>query len=46
MSCFFHFSRHNFLSFFPLLGVLSLDFGGVFEGWDPQMCTFGVLGLS
>ena len=23
-----------------------LDSFGVFEGWDPQMCTFGVLGLS
>ena len=26
---FFPFSRHNFLSFFSLLGVLSLNFGGV-----------------
>ena len=24
----------------------SLNFGGVFEDRDPQMCTFGVLGLS
>ena len=23
----------------------SWNFGGVFEGRDPQMCTFGVLGL-
>ena len=30
----------------PLLGVVSLNFGGVIEGRDPQMCTFGVLGLS
>ena len=29
--------------FFPLLGVVSWNFGGVFEGRDPQMCTFGVL---
>ena len=35
-----------FFLFFSLLGVVSLNFGGVFEGWDPQMCTFGVLGLS
>ena len=33
-----------FLSFFPLLGVLSLNFGGVFEGRDPEMCTFGLSG--
>ena len=26
------------------LGVLSLNFGGVFEGRDPQMCTFGLSG--
>ena len=32
--------RHNFHSFFSLLGVFSLNFGGVFEAWDPQMCTF------
>ena len=32
-------------SFFPpLLGVFSLNFGGVFEGLDPQMCTFGLSG--
>ena len=36
---------HNFNSFFPLLGVFSLNFGGVFEGRDPQMCTFGLSGL-
>ena len=38
------------LPFFILLslslGVFSLNFGGVFEGWDPEMYTFGVLGLS
>ena len=39
-------SRRNFLSFFSLSGVLSWNFGGVIEGLDPQMCTFGVLGLS
>ena len=39
---FFPLSRHNFLSFFPLFRVLSLNFGGVFEGRDPEMCTFGL----
>ena len=34
-------SRHNFLFFLPLLGVVSLNFGGVIELRDPQMCTFG-----
>ena len=34
------------LSFLLSLGVLSLNCGGVFEGRDPQMCTFGVLRLS
>ena len=38
--------RHNFHSSFSLLGVLSLHFVGVFEGRNPEMCTFGVLGLS
>ena len=37
---------HNFVSFLPLLLVLSLNIGGVFEGRGAQMCTFGVLGLS
>ena len=32
--------------FLLLLGVLSLNFGGAPEGRDPQMCTFGVIGLS
>ena len=36
-------SRHNFHSFFSL-GVLSWIFGGVFEGQDPEMCTFGLSG--
>ena len=46
----------NFALFFPSpalifvlflsLGVFSWNFGGVFEGRDPLMCTFGVLGLS
>ena len=40
----FSLSRHIFLSFFPLLGVFSWNFGGVFEGRDPQMCTFGLSG--
>ena len=35
-----------FSFFLPLVGVVSLNFGGVIEGLDPQMCTFGVLGLS
>ena len=49
--------RPKFRSFFPspatifILFSLScwsfaLNFGGVFEDRDPQMCTFGVLGLS
>ena len=34
-----------FSFFFCLsLGVFSLNFGGVFEGRDPQMCTFGLSG--
>ena len=41
----FSLSHHIFHSFFPLLRVLSLKFGGDFEFRDPQMCTFGVLGL-
>ena len=35
------------ISLFVLsLGVFSLNFGGVFEGRDPQMCTFGLSGSS
>ena len=41
---FFSISRHNVLSFFPLLGVFTWNFGGVFEGRGPQMCTFGLSG--
>ena len=29
-------------SFFSLWEVFSLNFGGVFEDWDAQMCTFGL----
>ena len=29
---------------FLSLGVFSWNFGGVFEGWDPLMCTFGLSG--
>ena len=43
---FFPLSRHSFYFFFHSLLVFSWNFGGVFEGRDPQMCTFGVLGLS
>ena len=35
-----------FSFFLPLLGVVSWNFGGVIEGWNPQTCTIGVLGLS
>ena len=38
---------HYFFPFPPpifALGVFSLNFGGVFEGQDPQMCTFGLSG--
>ena len=40
----FFLSRPYFRSFCLSLGVFSLNFGGVFEGWDPQMCTFGLSG--
>ena len=46
ISLFFSLSRRKIRSFLPSLGVFSLNFGGVFEGRDPQMCTFGVLWLS
>ena len=32
---FFPLSRHNFLSFFTLLGVFSWNFGGVYEALLP-----------
>ena len=32
----FSLSRHGFHSFFPLLGVFSWNFGGVFEGRDHE----------
>ena len=35
---------HHFCSFCLSLDVFSLNFGGVFEGRNPKMCTFGVLG--
>ena len=48
-------TAQNFALFFPSpativtlfclsLGVFSWNFGGVFEGRDPQMCTFGLSG--
>ena len=40
------FSRRKFHSFFSLWEVFSWNFGGVFEGQDPQTCAFGVLWLS
>ena len=40
----FSLSRHIFHSFFPLLGVFSWNFGGVFEDRGPQMSTFGLSG--
>ena len=43
---FFSLSRRKIRSFLPSLGVFSWNFGGVFEDRDPQMCTFGALGLS
>ena len=42
----FSLSQHNFHSFFLSQGGLLVEFCGVFEGRDPEMCTFGVLGLS
>ena len=46
ISLFFSVSRSHFHSFCLSLGVFTLNFGGVFEGQDNQMCTFGVLGQS
>ena len=40
---FFFPSRRKFLSLSLSLGVFSLNFGGVFEGRDPHMCTSGAL---
>ena len=44
ISRFFSLSRHNFHSFFPLLGVFSWNFGGVLKHQDPEKCTFGLSG--
>ena len=41
---FFFLLRRKIRSFLPSLGVFSWNFGGVFEGRDPQMCTFGLSG--
>ena len=41
---FFSLSRRKIRSFLPSLGVFSLNFGGVFEDRDAQMCTFGLSG--
>ena len=38
---FFSLFRHNFLSFFSLLGVFSWNFGGVFEGQDGAQSRTG-----
>ena len=40
----FPLSRHNFLSFFSLLGGLLGEFWLCLMRRDPEMCTFGVLG--
>ncbi len=42
----FSLSPANFLSFFSLLGRFFVLFWCVFVGRDPEMCTFGVVGLS
>ena len=43
---YFSLSRHNVLSFFPLLGVLSWnEFWWCLKRRGPKLCTFGVLGL-
>ena len=41
---FFSLSRSPFPLFFLSLGVFSWNFDGVFEGRDPEMCTFGLSG--
>ena len=43
---FFSLSCRKFHSFFSLWEDFSLNFGGVSEDRDAQMCAFGVLGLS
>ena len=40
----FHRTAQNFARFFSLWGVFSSNFGGVFEGRNPQICTFGLSG--
>ena len=45
ISRFFSFSRSHVHSFFLSLGICSLNFG-VLKRWDPQVCAFGVLGVS
>ena len=37
-------SSRKIRSFLPSLGVFSLNFGGVFEGRNPQIYTFGLSG--
>ena len=39
-------TAQNFTLFFPLLGVFSLNFGGVLKTKTLKCATFGVLGLS
>ena len=46
ISLFFSLSRHNFHSFFSLLGVLSFCFGGVFEAPRRSNVHVWALGLS
>ena len=46
ISRFFSRSHHNFLSFFPLLGGLLVEFWWCLKRRGPRMCTFGVLRLS
>ena len=45
-SCLFSFSLGVFSYLFFSLGGRFVEFGGVIDGQDPQMCLFGVLGLS
>ena len=44
ISLFFSLSRLKIRSFLCSLGVFSWNFGGVFEGREAQMCTFGPSG--